>query len=113
MKNVLVFPCGSEIGLEINNALKYCKDFVLFGGSSIDDHGKYVYNNYIPNIPFIDDDNFLEFINSVIEKYSIDLIYPAHDDVVLKLAQLKNQLNASKSCLPCSCPIRGIRHKHR
>ena len=32
MKNVLVFPCGSEIGLEINNALKYCKDFVLFGG---------------------------------------------------------------------------------
>ncbi|KZX11414.1 ATP-grasp domain-containing protein [Methanobrevibacter oralis] len=94
MKNVLVFPCGSEIGLEINNALKYCKDFVLFGGSSIDDHGKYVYNNYIPNIPFIDDDNFLEFINSVIEKYSIDLIYPAHDDVVLKLAQLKNQLNA-------------------
>ena len=49
MKNVLVFPCGSEIGLEIHNALKYSKDFNLFGGSSVDDHGKYVYKNYIPN----------------------------------------------------------------
>ena len=94
MKNVLVFPCGSEIGLEIHNALKYSKDFKLFGGSSVDDHGKYVYENYIPDIPFIDDDSLLGFLNDVIEKYDIDLIYPSHDDVVLKLSELKDQLNA-------------------
>ena len=94
MKNVLVFPCGSEIGLEIHNALKYSKDFKLFGGSSVDDHGKFVYENYIPDIPFIDDDSFLDFINDVIEKHDIDLIYPSHDDVVLKLSELKDQLNA-------------------
>ena len=94
MKNVLVFPCGSEIGLEIHNALKYNKDFKLFGGSSVDDHGKYVYKNYIPNIPFIDDENLLDFLNDVIEKYDIDLIYPSHDDVVLRLSELKNELKA-------------------
>lgn len=94
MKNVLVFPCGSEIGLEIHNALKYSKDFKLFGGSSVDDHGKFVYENYIPDIPFIDDENLLDFLNDVIEKNDIDLIYPSHDDVVLKLSELKDQLNA-------------------
>ncbi len=94
MKNVLVFPCGSEIGLEINNALKYSKDFRLFGGSSVDDHGKFVYENYIPNIPFIDDENLCSFLNETIEKYNIDLIYPAHDDVVLKLSEIKDKLNA-------------------
>lgn len=94
MKNVLVFPCGSEIGLEIHNALKYSKDFKLFGGSSVDDHGKFVYKNYIPDIPFIDDENLLDFLNETIEKYGIDLIYPSHDDVVLKLSELKDKLNA-------------------
>ena len=94
MKNVLVFPCGAEIGLEIHNALKYSKDFKLFGGSSVDDHGKYVYENYIPNIPFIDDDGLLDFLNDVIDENSIDLIYPSHDDVVLKLSELKDDLHA-------------------
>ena len=94
MKNVLVFPCGSEIGLEIHNALKYSKDFKLFGGSSVDDHGKYVYKNYIPDIPFIDDDNLLKFLNNITEEYDIDLIYPSHDDVVLKLSELKDELKA-------------------
>jgi hypothetical protein len=94
MKNVLVFPCGSEIGLEIHNALKYSKDFKLFGGSSVDDHGKFVYENYIPGIPFIDDENLLDCLNGIIDEYDIDLVYPSHDDVVLKLAELKDDLNA-------------------
>lgn len=107
MKNVLVFPCGSEIGLEIHNALKYSKDFKLFGASSVDDHGKYVYKNYIPDIPFIDDNNFLKYLNDTIDKYGIDLIYPAHDDVVLKLSELSNEINAEivgsdeKTCEIC------------
>lgn len=107
MKNVLVFPCGAEIGLEIHNALKYSKDFKLFGGSSVDDHGKYVYENYIDNIPFIDDENLLDCLNEIIEEYEIDLIYPSHDDVVLKLSELKDELNAhivvsdDKTCEIC------------
>lgn len=107
MKNVLVFPCGAEIGLEIHNALKYSKDFRLFGGSSVDDHGKYVYENYIPNMPFVDDENLLVFLNNLIDEYNIDLIYPSHDDVVLKLSELKDDLNAQiivsdeKTCEIC------------
>lgn len=91
-KRVLVFPCGTEIGLEIHNALRFSKDIELFGASSVDDHGKLVYKNYINNVPFINDENFLDSINEIIKKNSIDIIFPAHDDVVLGLAKIKKDL---------------------
>lgn len=94
-KRVLVFPCGSEIGLEVYRAVKYCKDFVLIGGNSVDDHGRFVYENYIDNIPFVDDELFIEKVNKIVEDYKVDLIVPAHDSVVLKLAQNFNKINAT------------------
>lgn len=93
-KNVLVFPCGSEIGLEINNALKYVKGLTLFGGSSVEDHGQFVYRNYINGIPNVTDSNFIDAINEIIEKHNIDFLFPAHDSVVLKFAQNKENLKA-------------------
>lgn len=93
--NVLVFPCGSEIGLEVFRAINKNKDFNLFGGSSIDDHGRFVYENYIDNIPFVDDENFINKINQIITKYNIDLIIPAHDSVVLKLSENSDKIDAT------------------
>ncbi|MDA1476595.1 ATP-grasp domain-containing protein [Bacillus changyiensis] len=93
-KNILVFPCGSEIGLEIHNSLRFAKNIKLFGASSVADHGRFVYKNYIENLPHIDDPNFLTRLNEIIAQYQIDFIFPAHDSVVLKLAQERNNLNA-------------------
>lgn len=90
-KNVLVFPCGSEIGLEIFKSLNASTHVNLLGGSSVSDHGEYVYKHYINNLPFVDDLDFLDKLNSVIDEYDIDYIFPAHDSVVLKLAQEKNE----------------------
>ena len=45
-KNILVFPCGSEIALELYRALVHSKHFNLIGASSVDDHGRFVYHNY-------------------------------------------------------------------
>jgi hypothetical protein len=36
------------------NEIKRLKNFKLYGGSSVSDHGKYVYENYIDNIPNVD-----------------------------------------------------------
>ncbi len=92
--NVLVFPCGSEVGLEINKSLKDIYFINLYGGSSIDDHGKWEYENYIGNIPFINDESFVDKLNEIIEKYNIDFIFPALDSVLLKLAEVRNLLKA-------------------
>ena len=80
-KNILVFPCGSEIGLEIHRSLKYSTHFNLIGGSSVDDHGKFVYENYVENIPFHNAVNFLEIIKKIVLDHKIDAIYPTMDEV--------------------------------
>ena len=95
LKNVLVFPCGSEIGLEINRSLANSIHFKVFGVSSVDDHGRFVYKNYIPDFPFVDSDDFIDKLNQVIERYKIDFIFPAHDSVVLKLAQNIDKIAAN------------------
>lgn len=93
-KNILVFPCGSEIGLEINNALKYTKGIKLVGASSVSDHGKFVYKHYVEGLPNIDDPGFIDAINRVIADEEIDFIFPAHDSAVLKLSQYQDELRA-------------------
>lgn len=93
-KKVLVFPCGSEIGLEIHRALKYNKDYELIGGSSVEDHGMFVYELYIDGIPNVDDENFISHINELVEEHNIDYLYPAHDSVVLKFSQFSDMLKA-------------------
>ena len=95
MINVLVFPGGSEIGLEINNALKYSKAVNVYGGSSVNDHADYVYSRMIHGIPYYSDSNFISELNSIIDQYHIDFIYPALDTVQLFLTEHKKELNAT------------------
>ena len=66
-KRILIFPCGSEVGLELNRSLKYSRHFKIYGGSSVDDHGKYVYENYIGNIPFVTDELFISHLKELID----------------------------------------------
>jgi anti-anti-sigma regulatory factor len=115
MKNVLVFPCGSEIGLEVNRALAYSTHFTLYGGNSVDDHGKFVYKNYISGIPFIDKPNFIDEINRIVELYKIDFIIPAHDSAVLKMAENQSIIKAiiiTSSAETCKvCRSKGVTYE--
>lgn len=102
-KNVLVFPCGSEIALEINRALGFVKFLKLYGASSVGSNpGKYFFENYIDSIPHVDEPNFIEVLNQVIKEYEIDFIFPAHDSVVLKLAEHADSID---------CDIVGSNHE--
>jgi predicted ATP-grasp superfamily ATP-dependent carboligase len=106
-KNVLVFPGGSEIGLEVNRSLSASTHFNLFGASSVIDHGKYVYKEYISNLPFIHESAFIEELNKVLLEYKIDFIVPAHDSVVVELSEKQSLLKALvitsnyETCLIC------------
>lgn len=96
--NVLIFPAGTEIGLEINKSLAYCKDITLFGASSVkSNHASYVFSNYFM-LPNVDSINFVEELNNTIEKYSIDYIFPAHDDVIFEMSQNRDIIKAKIVC---------------
>lgn len=90
--NVLVFPCGSEIGLEVHRSLEYSTHIELIGLSSVEDHGEFVYKNYISGIPFYDEPNFVSKLKAIIEAYKIDVIYPTMDSIISKISEVKNEL---------------------
>jgi hypothetical protein len=91
-KNILIFPCGSEVALEIFRSLEYSAHFYLIGGSSVDDHGKFTFSDYIGNIPFIDDPHFLQSIKRIVKIRKIDAIYPAMDKVINVLKKHENEI---------------------
>jgi hypothetical protein len=91
---VLVFPGGTEIGLEIQRSLAHLKEVELVGaGSGLDVHGPLAYRSW-HQIPSIGDDGWLESLQALIADQSIDFVYPAHDIVVTTLANHVGDLGA-------------------
>jgi len=89
---VLVFPCGSEIGLEIHRSLKYSAHIDLIGANSTNDHGRFVYDNYIGNVPDINSKDIISFLRKIVKTKKIDAIYPTMDLVIYKLKQKEKDL---------------------
>jgi carbamoyl-phosphate synthase large subunit len=91
---VLVFPGGTEIGLEINTALRWCKDVQLFSaGLDVPNHAKYVFVHHT-EIPSIHNPGWLDALNEVIVCQQIDYVFPAYDDVILALAENAERIRA-------------------
>lgn len=89
---VLVFPCGSEVGLEIHEALKDVRYVELHGASSVTDHGSFVFSNYHEGVPFLDDRNFGRAFAELLEKLKIDVVFPALDSAALALSEMAESL---------------------
>lgn len=83
VKNVLVFPCGSEVGLELNRALRHSPNFRLFGASSVPDHGEFAYRRYVGGLPMVNGADFLPVFNRVLRECAVDYVFPAHDDALV------------------------------
>ena len=92
MKNVLVFPCGSEIAFEIYRSIKYSKHFRLIGANSVPDHGRFVYENYISDVPFVSDEQFIPAMKRIVKDYEIDYIYPSMDSAIAVLKENEEEL---------------------
>jgi anti-anti-sigma regulatory factor len=86
-KKVLIFPCGSEIGMELYKSLRYSTHFELIGGTSTDGHGRFVFSEYVDDLPYVDDPDFTDKLNRLISARGIDYIFPAHDSAVLTLSR--------------------------
>lgn len=91
---VLVLPAGTEIGLEIYEALRNCKEVELFGGGQdLSNHGRFVFSSYF-NIPSVNSEGWVNSLNDIIINENIEFIIPAHDDVIVALAQNAARINA-------------------
>ncbi len=94
MRKVLVLPAGTEIGLEIHQALQYCKEVQLFGaGQSGSSSAPFVYERYY-EIPSIYEKNWLSSLVALCNKEQIHYIFPAYDDVIVALSRYSSVLPA-------------------
>lgn len=103
-KNVLIFPCGTEGGINILNMLKYNLHFNVYGLSGKKNYSDFIYpvgncfyedeSFYITNSDF--EIKFSEFII----KHQIDFVIPTFDDVALKLMEIQDKLSAKIICSP-------------
>jgi hypothetical protein len=93
---VLIFPAGSEIGLEIYNSLKYSHHVEVFGASGKSDHASFVYDqdHYIEDALYVDQPDFLDRFNRLLRTLQIDFIYPTHDTIACYLAEHASELAA-------------------
>ena len=105
-RRVLVFPAGTEIGLEICQALKHCKEVILFGaGQDISNHARFVYPEY-HILPSIYEPGWVDALIGLCQSLGIDYIFPAYDDVIVALSRETDRLPAKVISSPSSaCEI--------
>lgn len=85
VRNILVFPCGSEVALEVREACRFSRHFHLIGASSADDHGRFVYDDYVGGLPYLDDPRFVGELARVVAERRIDAVVPAMDSAIVSL----------------------------
>lgn len=96
--NVLIFSAGEINSIELHDALSSCVNVELWGASSIDRHGEYVFKNYIPNIPLINEPDFFDRFNKILDDRQIDLVFPTHDTIVEFFAQNIDKIHSRVIC---------------
>jgi hypothetical protein len=103
--NILVFPGGTEIGLEIHKALSQCKDIRLFSaGLDVSNHAPFVYARHFL-VPSIHDEGWLERLNRVLADNAIDYIFPAYDDILVALLQNQSCIRAKVVSSPLETAV--------
>ncbi len=105
-RNVLVFPAGTEIGLEIYQALNHCKEIKLFGaGQDVSTHARFVCAKYYI-LPSIYEPDWLTQLNMLCMMLEIDYIFPAYDDVIVALSREAHRVRAKIISSPArTCEI--------
>jgi hypothetical protein len=92
--NVLVFPGGSEIGLEIHKSLRFCKEVNLHSAAiNNSNHAPYVYQRHHV-IPSIYKSDWIQSLNHLIAREKITHIFPAYDEIIVALAKNNEIINA-------------------
>ena len=91
---VLIFPAGEINSVELHDALSYCVNVQVYGASSVERHGSYVFENYTSGLPLISAPDFLDKFNTFLQEKQIDFIFPTHDTVAVFLTEHAARLKA-------------------
>lgn len=86
---VLVYPAGTEIGLEIARSLAYSKHFRAVGVNSVLDHSEMLFPELVADAPRADDPGLAGYLLDVARRVGAELVLPAHDEAMEAVAALR------------------------
>ncbi len=92
--NVLVFPAEGNNAVELHDALSTSVNVKVWGASSVERHGRYLFKNYIAGLPMITAPDFFERFNEVLKDKAIDVVFPTHDTVAMFFAEHVDEIHA-------------------
>ena len=99
---VLVWPGGTEIGLEIRRSLRDLKEVSLVGAGSVTDgRGPFAFAEWV-ELPDVGNEGWVDALRSAVESLGIHAIFPAHDDVLVALASHRDQITAEVIAPPAA-----------
>lgn len=90
--NVLIFPAGEVNSVELHQALSTCVNIKVFGASSVERHGPYVFKNYIGGLPRILEPDFFDAFNTLLDNNKIDVVFPTHDSIAEFFSQNQERI---------------------
>ncbi|OGS92174.1 MAG: hypothetical protein A2Z95_00740 [Gallionellales bacterium GWA2_60_18] len=102
VKNVLVFPYGTEISNEIVSSLIHNKHFHLLCATSDEALIQISRQANLHFLPHVNDPNFESDLLKLIQNLGVSFVIPAHDDVALLLSGMS---------LPKDCVVIGQSHE--
>lgn len=94
-RRVLVFPAGTEIGLEIHSALSGYHDIHLFGaGEPTPNHARFVFDQYY-EMQNVRASAWLAQFIELCETLHVNYVFPAHDDAIIALSNARAEIPAT------------------
>jgi carbamoyl-phosphate synthase large subunit len=99
-RTVLIYPGGTEIGLEIARSLKPCKEVRLISAGLTNTPAEVFFETHHEVQP-VNSSEWLEQLGSVVRAEQVTHIMPAHDEVIAPLVESEGVLGAKvvTSCL--------------
>jgi carbamoyl-phosphate synthase large subunit len=95
MTNVLIFPAGTEVGLEIYHSLKYSRGINIYAaGDDSENHAQLIYKQYWV-VPNASDASCLARLCQLCKTLKIDYLFPAHDRAI-------DLLSSKRTSVPCT-----------
>lgn len=112
--NVLLFPGGTEVAMEIREALAHEKSVALYGASGDPfDPGSHLYRNYDSALPWITEpERCIESLAGLVRRWGIDYVFPAYDDVGLFVSAHRDRVGC-RVVLPDHRTVEILRSKRR
>lgn len=112
---VLVYPGGTEIGLEVARSLKLCKEACVLSAGLSNTAADYFFNNH-HHVACVSTHGWLEKLKAVVDRDGVSHIMPAHDEVILPLVNTQDKLgvkvvtSSADTCGIARSKKRTLRH---